>query len=59
MGFCCWKFRLAQCDEKTKIKEHDIGLLKRLDKDLLRQGAAKGRKVIWSWDPAEISYTQW
>ena len=50
---------LAHCDEKTKIKEHDMGVLKRLDRNVLRQGAAKGRKVIWIWDPAGISYTQW
>jgi hypothetical protein len=50
---------LAHCDEKTKIKEHDMGVLKRLDRDTLRQGAAKGRKVIWIWDPAGISYGQW
>jgi hypothetical protein len=36
-----------------------MGVLKRLDRDVLRQGAAKGRKVIWIWDPAGISYTQW
>jgi len=38
---------LAHCDEETKIKEHDMGVLKRLDRDVLRQGAPKGRKVIW------------
>jgi len=50
---------LAHCDEKTKIKEHDMGVLKRLDRDALRQGAAKGQKVIWIWDAAGISYAQW
>lgn len=52
-------FHLAHCDEKTKLKEHDMGVLKRLDTNILRQGAPKGRKVLWIWDPAGISYPQW
>jgi hypothetical protein len=49
---------LADTTGKRK-KEHDIRALKRLDKDILRQGADKGRKVIYVWDKAGIDFLQW
>ena len=49
---------LADTTGKRK-KEHDMRALKRLDKDILRQGADKGRKVIYVWDRAGIDFLQW
>lgn len=40
-------------------KEHDMHVLKRLDKDLLRQYAPKGRKVLYVWDKAGIDFPAW
>jgi hypothetical protein len=33
--------------------------LKRLDSNILRQGAPKGRRVLWVWDKAGIDFRQW
>jgi hypothetical protein len=49
---------LADTTGKRK-KEHDIRALKRLDMETLRQGAEKGRKVIYVWDKAGIDFLQW
>lgn len=46
-------------DKKARRKEHDMRALKRLDWRVLRQGAPKGRKVIWVWDKAGIDFQQW
>jgi hypothetical protein len=40
-------------------KEHDMHVLKRLWPDRLRQGAKKGRKVIYVWDKAGIDFRAW
>ena len=40
-------------------KRHDMHALKRLSMDALRQGAAKGRKVLYVWDRAGIDFRQW
>ena len=50
---------LIHCDGETKRKEHDMGALKRLNPNELRMGAPKGRKVLWIWDKAGISFGQW
>lgn len=40
-------------------REHDTRALKRLGIETLRQGAPKGRKVIYVWDRAGIDFLQW
>ena len=40
-------------------KEHDMHALKRLSAAQLRQGAPKGRKVLYVWDSAGIDFRQW
>ena len=40
-------------------KSHDMSVLKSLDRELLRQGAPKGRKVLIIWDKAGIDFVQW
>lgn len=40
-------------------REHDTRALKRLDVNTLRQGAQKGRKVLYVWDRACIDFMQW
>lgn len=40
-------------------KEHDMHALKRLSPAQLRQGAPKGRKVLYAWDNAVIDLKQW
>jgi hypothetical protein len=46
-------------DEPNRKKEHDMHLLKRMTHQQLRQGAKKGRKVIYVWDCAGIDFQQW
>jgi hypothetical protein len=46
-------------DQLTRKREHDIRGLKRQTIDTLRQGAGKGRKVLYVWDRAGIDFTQW
>lgn len=43
----------------ARKKEHDMRALKRLDTETLRQGAQKGRKVLYVWDKAGIDFRQW
>jgi hypothetical protein len=50
---------LAVADQITRKKEHEMRTLKRQTADLLRQGAAKGRKVLYIWDRAGIDFRQW
>jgi hypothetical protein len=50
---------LALADQITRRKEHEMRTLKRLTLDDLRQGALKGRKVLYIYDPACIDYTLW
>jgi len=42
-----------------KKSEHDMHALKRQNGETLRQGAKKGRKVLYVWDPAGIDFDQW
>lgn len=49
---------LADTSGKRK-REHDTRALKRLDIETLRQGAPKGRKVLYVWDKAGIDFLQW
>jgi len=42
-----------------KKKTHDITMIRRATTDTLRNGAAKGRKVIYAWDKACIDYHLW
>jgi hypothetical protein len=50
---------LCLLDQITRKKEHDLRALKALSADILRQGAAKGRKVLLVWDRAAIDFQQW
>jgi len=43
----------------NRKREHDTRALKRLDVNTLRQGAPKGRKVLYVWDRACIDFMQW
>ncbi len=40
-------------------REHDMHALKRLHVDTFRQGAPKGRQVIWVWDKAGVDAQFW
>lgn len=42
-----------------KKGEHDMHALKRMATEQLRQGAAKGRQVLYVWDKAGIDIPQW
>jgi hypothetical protein len=52
---------LAAADHKDGLKkaEHDMHVLKRMSTKELRQGAPKGRKVLYVWDCAGIDIRQW
>jgi Transposase DDE domain len=50
---------LTVSDQVGRKKEHDMRALKRQDILTLRQGAAKGRKVLYVWDRAGIDFRQW
>ena len=50
---------LTVADQAMRRKEHDMRALKRLSLEMLRQGAEKGRKVIYVWDRAGIDFAQW
>lgn len=50
---------LTLSSDGTKKKPHDMGALKRMDIDTLRQGAKKGQKVLFTWDRASIDFVQW
>ncbi len=43
----------------VRKREHDMHALKRLSLETLRQGAPKGRKVLYIWDRAGIDFSQW
>jgi hypothetical protein len=49
---------LALADPHRK-KEHDMRMLKRQSVTELRQGAAKGCKVLWAWDKGGIDLAFW
>jgi hypothetical protein len=50
---------LCVFDQICRKKEHDMRALKRLPVSLLRQGAPKGRKVLYVYDRAGIDFKQW
>jgi hypothetical protein len=50
---------LTVADQIQRKKEHEMRALKRQTADTLRQGAAKGRKVLYIWDRAGIDFRQW
>ena len=50
---------LTGADKDARRHEHDMRALKRLDMEALRQKAPVGKKVIWVWDKAGISFQQW
>lgn len=52
-------FPLALADMAGRKKEHDARALKRQSVAMLRQGAGKGRKVMWVWDKAGVDLPFW
>ncbi len=50
---------LTAADQVARKKEHDMHALKRLSMEELRQGADKGRKVLYVWDRAGIDFQKW
>ena len=50
---------LTVADQIERQKEHEMRALKRQTADTLRQGAAKGRTVLYIWDRAGIDFRQW
>ena len=52
-------FPLMLADVTRRKKEHDMRALKRQSVALLRQGAGKGRKVLWVWDKAGVDFAFW
>ena len=52
-------FPLVLADLVGRKKEHDIRALKRQSVTRLRQGAGKGRKVLWVWDKAAVDLPFW
>ena len=49
----------SMVEQPGRKKEHDMHLLKRMSIRQLRQGAPKGRKVLYVWDKAGIDLHQW
>ncbi len=55
-----WLHRSGSSRPKDgKKKAHDATVLKRAEIETLRQGAAKGQKVLFAWDKACIDYPNW
>jgi len=52
-------FPLTLADQDARKKEHDARALKRQSVAQLRQGAGKGRKVMWVWDKAGVDLPFW
>jgi hypothetical protein len=50
---------LTVADQLTRKREHDMHALKRLSLEELRQGAPKGRQVLYVYDRAGIDFQQW
>jgi hypothetical protein len=50
---------LCVFDQVNRKKEHDMRALKRMTIAQLRQGAPKGRKVLYVYDLAAIDFKQW
>ncbi len=54
-----WLSHLSLCEVKEKGNHHDMAVLKSLDPATLRQGAKKGRKVLYVYDRAGLNFEQW
>jgi Transposase DDE domain len=52
-------FPLVLADLAERKKEDDLRALKRQSVARLRQGAGKGRKVMWVWDKAGVDLPFW
>ena len=52
-------FPLVLADQVERKKEQDLRALKRQSVAMLRQGAGKGRKVMWVWDKAAVDFPFW
>ena len=52
-------FPLVPADLAQRKKEQDLRALKRQSVAMLRQGAGKGRKVMWVWDKAAVDFPFW
>ena len=52
-------FHLAVADQSARRQEHDMRAIKKLDPQILRQSAPKGRKVLWAWDRAITDFGLW
>lgn len=52
-------FPLVRAERVARKKEHDQRVLKRQSVAMLRQGAGKGRKVLWGWDKAGVDFAFW
>lgn len=50
---------LTLASDGSKKKPHDMGVLKRMEVEQLKQGAKKGQQVIYIWDRAGIDFLQW
>jgi hypothetical protein len=50
---------LVLADLAARKKEHDLRALRRQRVAMLRQGAGKGRKVMWVWDKAGVDLPFW
>jgi hypothetical protein len=50
---------LTLASDGAKKKPHDMGVLKRMEVEELRQGARKGQQVLYVWDRAGIDFSQW
>ena len=50
---------LTAADQVERKKEHDRHALKRLSLEELRQGAPKGRQVLYVYDRGGIDFQQW
>lgn len=51
--------QMEMADEVERKHEHDMRALKRQSIDALRQGAPKGRKVLYVWDSACLGFEKW
>ena len=52
-------FPLVLADRAGRQQEHDVRALKRQSVARLRQGAGKGRKVMWVGDKAGVDLAFW
>jgi hypothetical protein len=54
-----WVSHLGLCRVKERGNHHDMAVLKSLSPPMLRQGAKKGRKVLYVYDRAGLDFQQW